>query len=161
MQTAERPDPFRAFPHSDCRAEKPCGWRIRRGVLSSARRRPFGSDTSCIFTLKEQSATYGVRGIVDSIAVLIFVWTAHRVGVAARSIQADWHTSAGANSLAQCLKVMAHILNNWQAYLLSPGIIGGAILVGILAHRMVFSVLAKPSLKMSVVDASLVRHCPE
>ena len=54
--------------------------------------------------------------------------------------------------------VMAQILDNWQAYLLSPGIIVGAIVVGLLAHRIAFSVLAKRSLKMSVVDTSLVRH---
>ena len=55
-------------------------------------------------------------------------------------------------------EVMAHILDNWQAYLLSPGIIVGAIIVGLFAHRIAFSVLAKPSFKMSVVDTSLVRH---
>lgn len=53
---------------------------------------------------------------------------------------------------------MAHILANWQAYLLSPGIVAGAIVVGLVAHGIAFSVFAKPSLKMGVVDASLVRH---
>ena len=53
---------------------------------------------------------------------------------------------------------MAHILDNWQAYLLSPGIVAGALVVGLLAHRIAFSILAKPSLKLSVVDASRVRH---
>jgi len=53
---------------------------------------------------------------------------------------------------------MAHILDNWQAYLLSPGIVVGAILVGLLAHRIAFSILARPSRKLSVVDASLARH---
>jgi hypothetical protein len=53
---------------------------------------------------------------------------------------------------------MAHIFDNWQAYLLSPGIVAGVLIVGLLAHRIAFSILAKPSLKLSVVDASLVRH---
>jgi len=53
---------------------------------------------------------------------------------------------------------MAHIPDNWQAYLLSPGIIVGAVVAGLLAHRIAFSLLAKPSLKLSVIDASLVRH---
>ncbi|MGD0127946.1 MAG: mechanosensitive ion channel domain-containing protein [Terriglobia bacterium] len=106
----------------------------------------------------QRSETDGIRGIVDGFAVLIFVWTAYRVIVAARLVQTDWETAAGTNSGAQYREVMAHILINWQAFLLSPGIIAGAIIVGLLAHRITFSVLAKPSLKMSVVDASLVRH---
>jgi small-conductance mechanosensitive channel len=53
---------------------------------------------------------------------------------------------------------MAHILTNWQAFLLSPSIIAGAIIAGLLAHRFAFSILTRPNLKMSVIDASLVRH---
>jgi small-conductance mechanosensitive channel len=56
---------------------------------------------------------------------------------------------------------MASILTNWQAFLLSAGLIAGAIIAGLVAHRFAFSILSRPSLKMSVVDASLVRHSRE
>ena len=54
--------------------------------------------------------------------------------------------------------MMAHMRTNWQAYLLSPGIIAGATVAGLLVCRIAFAVLVRPSLKLSVVDASLVRH---
>jgi hypothetical protein len=46
-------------------------------------------------TQAERSEAYGTRGIIDGIVVLVFVWTAHRVGVAARLIQTDWETADG------------------------------------------------------------------
>jgi small-conductance mechanosensitive channel len=53
---------------------------------------------------------------------------------------------------------MGQILANWQAYLLSPGIVAGAIVVGLVAHRIAIAAFARLSLRMGVVDASLVRH---
>jgi small-conductance mechanosensitive channel len=53
---------------------------------------------------------------------------------------------------------MASILTGWQVFLLSAGVIAGAITAGLVVHRIAFSILTKPNLKMGVVDASLVRH---
>ena len=69
----------------------------------------------------------GIRGIIDSFALLIFGWIPHRVGIAAGSIQADWQTAPGATRPAQHRGIMAHILDKRQAYLLFPGIFGSAI----------------------------------
>jgi hypothetical protein len=53
---------------------------------------------------------------------------------------------------------MAGILTSWQAVLLSTGIIADAIIAGLLAHRLLFSILSRRHRTMSVIDASLVRH---
>ena len=53
---------------------------------------------------------------------------------------------------------MAHWLTHWQAFLLSSGIIVGAIVAALLAHRFVFSIAGRSKAKLSVIDASLVKH---
>jgi small-conductance mechanosensitive channel len=53
---------------------------------------------------------------------------------------------------------MAGILTSWQAFLLSTGLIAGAVIAALLVHHLAFSILARPDRRMSVIDASLVRH---
>jgi hypothetical protein len=53
---------------------------------------------------------------------------------------------------------MAGILTSWPAFLLSTGLIAGAVIAALLVHQLVFSILARPDRRMSVIDASLVRH---
>jgi len=56
---------------------------------------------------------------------------------------------------------MANLLTAWQAFFISVGTIVGAIVVGLLAHRFAFSIINRSTPKMSVIDASLLRHSRE
>ncbi|HXJ94762.1 MAG TPA: mechanosensitive ion channel domain-containing protein [Terriglobia bacterium] len=53
---------------------------------------------------------------------------------------------------------MAIVLSNWQALVLSTAIIAGAIIAGLVAHRLAFAILSRPGRTLSIIDASLVRH---
>jgi small-conductance mechanosensitive channel len=60
--------------------------------------------------------------------------------------------------MAHFLKA-AHFLKDWQDWVIAIAIAAGAIIVALVAHRILFSVLARFAAKPGrVVDASLVRH---